>query len=176
MPFQNSVNSSLGGGVIGEIAIHGPKRGKPGILDSADPTNNVVGRWFTLVDATSDRYEAGGDGLVGGLLVGPKTYAMEGTAAGSLEPTLTLKNEINAEFLDMASGVTVNLPSPFETGDHIVYKITSGEMGSLASLNPGDAVPAGYALLRGAKVESKIDGDSDANDLAVISLFPQLNQ
>lgn len=127
MTFQSSVSFDQGFGVVGEIFLDGPMRAQPLILDSTDPADNVIGRYFTI-DATTGKAEAGGTGAIGGILANPKAYSSNGTVAdGPLAPTLVLPNETVAEFLTMGE-VIVSLAADADIGDLVLYDTTDGSL------------------------------------------------
>jgi hypothetical protein len=147
MAFQNTVNFDQGFGVVGELAVDGPLRALAGVLDSSDPENNVVGRYFTRNgDGT---FGAGGTGADGGILANPKTYAAQGTAAGgTLAPALTLRNGEIGEFVQMGE-IIVAIDVAADLGDEIHYNETTGE---LTAVTPGSAPAGGFAQVPHAAV------------------------
>jgi hypothetical protein len=155
MTFQQQVQTLQGQGVVGDIMISGPQRGHPGILASADSANNVVGRFVTLIAGTDNNYAADaatGDGVYWGLLANSKEYALYGTAAGALEPTLILPNGIAADLLTMTSGVMVDLVANGATpiGGAIFSNTVDGTVAASSSLAVATP-PAGiWTLIEGA--------------------------
>jgi len=144
MPFQSTVNFVQGFGVIGELFDSGPVRAEPFIVNSADATNNVFGRAFTVVSqGIVQAGNPGGTAVFAGFLVNPKGSTTSGTAAGgSLAPTLTLPNQSNVEILSMGS-IIVTLPGAANIGDLVIYNNTTG---ILATIAPGGSVPGGSSL------------------------------
>lgn len=152
--FQTAVAAQIGFGVVGELAYEGPLRAQPGILDSADAANNVVGRAFSIksgatgswdgtsadaADPAAMHMEAGGDGPFAGILANPKVYASGGTVAGgTLAQTMTLPNRTIAEFVTEGD-VVVEFTAATNPGDAVYYLTASG---ILATTAPGAAAPA----------------------------------
>lgn len=134
MSFQSLVRATLTSGVVGELAFEGPLRAKSAILRSADPLYNVIGRAFTLV--SQGVAKAGGTGVFQGLLANPKTYASNGSNAGTLAPTLTLPNEQQGELVDMGI-MFVSLPAAAAIGDLVQYDNTTGALSSVPSFVSG---------------------------------------
>ncbi len=155
MAFQTAVNTQIGFGVVGELAYEGPLRAQPGILDSTDAANNVVGRAFSIklgatgswaagsagaADPKPIAMEAGGNGPFGGILANPKVYALAGTVAGgTLAASLTLPNDTVAEFVTETPGIVVTFPATTNAGDWVYYLQADG---TLVTTAPQAARPA----------------------------------
>jgi hypothetical protein len=164
MTMQRSVRFDIGAGVPGELAFDGPMRGLPGVLNSSDAANNVVGRWFTR--NSDGTFGAGGTGAEGGILANPKTYAAQGTATdGTLAPTLTLRNGEIGEFVTEGE-YFVPLGVPAVQGYDVHYSTTTGELTAVAA---GTAPVSGYAPVPGAKV-SRFKQSGSGGGLAVVWL------
>lgn len=137
MTVQTAVGFFQGSGVVGELHLDSPHRANPGLLDSTDPANNVIGRVFTVKtdggNAQCPIVQAGGDpGDFYGILFNPKVYANSGTAVGgSLAANLTLRNDELGEFLEMGN-VFVTLPGVAAINDLVTYNTTTGILGSVA--------------------------------------------
>lgn len=140
MAFQSTVNFERALGVPGELFVDGPNRTQPGLLNSASAAYNIIGATaFTITAAASDQdpnlpmtVAAGGTGIFAGILVAPKTYASYGTTAdGPLAPTMTLPNNLNAEFMLMGEPI-VTLPGAANVGDRVFYDNTTGALGTQA--------------------------------------------
>lgn len=101
MTFQTIVRIDQTTGIVGEIILSGPTRAQPLILNSTSPVNNVIGRAFNHIANSDTDVAADEPGVFAGILVNPKVYATSGPASGTLDPTLTLPNETQAEFLYM---------------------------------------------------------------------------
>ncbi len=168
--FQSSVAAQQGFGVVGELFLDGPTRAQPGLLDSGDAANNVIGRAFTITEGGSDalpttpiKVQAGGVGVFAGILANPKTQASYGTAdGGPLAPTLVLPNDRVAEFVQMGTMI-ISLPGGANIGDWLVYATATGIISAIA---PDSAVGGGYARIRGAEVDRYNAGPG----LAVVTL------
>lgn len=153
--FQSAVNAQIAFGVVGELAYEGPLRAQPGILDSANAANNVIGRAFSIkagatgswaagsagaADPKPIAMEAGGNGPFGGILANPKVYTTAGGATGSLSPSMTLPNDTVAEFVTETPGIVVEFPATTNPGDWVYYLVADG---TLVTTAPGAAQPAG---------------------------------
>ena len=150
--FQSTVRADQATGIIGEFAEGGPNRVFPGIINSTVATANIFGRVFTHVANSDDQVAAGGTGSFAGILVNPKQHALQGTTAGTLEPTLTLRNNENAEIADMGI-IYVQIESAATIGQVIHYDTTStATAGQMFAVNSGTAPAANRALLPNAKV------------------------
>ena len=110
--MQSTVNFNQATGIVGDIVINGPQRGKPAILLSTVEAENVIGRAAYHIpgsdlNVTIDAVTEGE--IFAGLLANSKVYASAGTTSGALEPTLTLPNNTNVELVTMTSGILVHL-------------------------------------------------------------------
>lgn len=169
--FQSSVRINQTTGVVGEIILSGPSRARPAILNSTSAANNVVGRAFRFVNTTSDSDVTADADLAttfAGILVNPKVYATSGPTTGTLDPTLTLPNETEAELLTMGI-IIVDLSqdapanSSRNIGADIYYERATGILVG-ASGSPG----AAYTQVPNAKISrNNVDGDPG---LAIITL------
>ena len=141
--FQTEVRREQGFGVIGVVRLDSPHRANSAYLNSPDAANNVIGRFFTYTDATATNVEAGDPGAAGqvpaGFLVAPKTYALQGTAAGTLEPSLQLPNNTQVELL-VEGDIIVEVTTASEVGHAVYYSEADG---TLVTDAPGAGVPAG---------------------------------
>lgn len=129
MPFQTAIKTVQGFGVVGELSHEGPLRAQPGVVESPDPLNNVIGRAFTRVVATG-RFEAGKPSGATqpfvGIFCNPKVYALNGTAAGgSLAGSLQVPNGTVGEFLEMGH-VIIQVPGPCAIGDQVAFTDATG--------------------------------------------------
>lgn len=156
--FQSAVNIFTALGIPGELAFDGPIRSKSYILNSSG-TPNLVGNYFTVsaqgnVDpsgnsAYSPTAQAGGTGVMGGILWNPKQYVSFGTTAnGPLGPTLQLADNTQGELLSMGE-VFVYLPGPANIGDLVVYDPLTG---NLSSITPVVNFTAAIAATAGGDV------------------------
>lgn len=151
--FQSTVRYDLTFGVPGDIIYDGPMRAQWGFLGSASAANNVVGATFFTMPAAGGAFTAGGTlsstVAVGGILIKPKNYASFGTTAnGPLAATMTLQNNINAEFLTMGL-VVVSLGAATSIDNLLCYNETTG---ALSSIPYGTSPGAGVALVPGGKI------------------------
>jgi len=127
MGFQSTVRNDQAGGIIGELAYSGPLRASTAILNSTDADNNVVGRAFSFASGGLESY-AGADeasSTFAGILANPKTYALQGTDAGTLTPTLILPNNTQAEFVSMGE-IWVNLGAAADVGALVEFEMATG--------------------------------------------------
>lgn len=153
--FQQQVQDEQGQGVVGDILIDGPRRGHPGILASADAANNVVGRAVRLIAGTDDNYAADiatGDGVYWGIIANSKEYALYGTLAGALEPTLVLPNGTTADLVTMTSGMLVDLVENGATpiGAAIFAQDSDGQLAASSSLTVATPPAGTWTLMEGA--------------------------
>ena len=143
--FQNTVRKLQAFGIPGDMRLDAPHRANSAYLNSPDAANNVVGRFFTYTDATATNIEAGDPGAAGqvpaGFLVNSKVYALSGTSAGTLEPTLQLPNGTQVEIL-VEGDIIVEVTTAANVGDAVYYLQATGELVTAA---PGAGVPAGSA-------------------------------
>lgn len=180
MPFQAPpIPTAIGFGVVGELYLEGPLRAQPGVLNSAAPANNVIGRAFTYIappgnasfDTANDprpmSMQAGapsGTPQFAGILANPKVYSNLGTTAGgTLAANLTLPNGVIAEFVTQSAGLIVALPAAFAIGDWIYFTNATGVLTSTA---PGAAAPGASTRVPGGRV---VYFESAAAGLAVIA-------
>jgi len=133
MAFQSLVRRDLTTAIIGEIFRDGPTRAKSLNVDSSLATPNTIGKAFTYKTGLDDQAAAGsaGGGAFAGILVNPKVYASQGSVTGTLDPTLDLPDNTNAELLTMGI-ITVNLTiiGTGEIGEAIFYVDATGALGS----------------------------------------------
>lgn len=167
MAFQSTVRQFMTDGIVGDIALDGPVRSQPVLLQTSDATQNVIGRAVTHVAGTTNdgKAVAGGTGVFAGILTNSKQYALTGTTAGTLAPTLVLPNNTPVEATYMATGVWVLLTTSANIGDQVVFAQADGQ---LAAIAPGASPSAGQTLITGAKV---IRQSTTTAGLAMISLL-----
>jgi hypothetical protein len=171
MGLQTAVNFDQAAGVIGDIVINGPRRGKPGILRSLAATTNVIGRaaYHVVGDdlAVAVGAPEGGSSVsvFAGILANSKVYASIGTAAGgTLAPTLQLPNETNVELVDMSSGILVKLINLDASDPQIGWLVASidatGELIAVADDTPvaSQTVIPGVEVVRHNLVGSTANG------------------
>jgi hypothetical protein len=163
MTFQTAVRLDQGFGAIGEFSHTGPRRAQPGILNSTDPSNNVIGRWFTR--SADGTFAAGGTGKDGGILTSPKAYASGGTATGgTLAPTLTLRNGEAGEFAFMGE-INIALTAAAAIGQGAAYVTATGEIVPL----PTGTLPGTLTAIPGA-VFSRVAQPAAEGGPAIIRL------
>lgn len=176
MTLQTTVYNNIGFGIVGEIALEGPLRAQPAILNTTTEANNIIGRAFCVktdgvanFDTASDPrpivVDAGGTGVFAGILGVPKNYPLRGTTSGgTLAPTLALPNQSQVELIQETAGMIVNIgPGGFDVGDWVYFNAA----GSILAAAPGIAnAPASSRRLPGGRVERFL---SAASGLAVIS-------
>jgi hypothetical protein len=139
MGFQTSVRYDYAFGVPGEIKFDGPSRVQPGFINSASAAYNIVGATIFTQPVAGGAVVAGGaigpgsGNVFFGLLVNPKLYASFGTTSGGpLDPTLTLPNNVEAEFM-LTGYVVVSVPAACHIGDLLTYNLVTG---ALATVSP----------------------------------------
>lgn len=180
--FQTTVGFQQGFGVIGEKAYIGPSRVKPGLLKSADPTLNIVGRAAAIKAGATGSFPVAADGginpktmqvgvgdagVFAGLIVNPKAYASLGTlAGGSLAPTTTLPNDIVVELATEDDWI-ISLAAASNPGDVVYYTTATGVLVTAA---PGAAIPGGAAGPIGT-IDRFVNA---AASLAVVHLEPRV--
>lgn len=149
--MQNIVKFDIGNGIAGELALEGFLKAQPGVLSSAAPANNVVGRLFSQ-DPTTGKWRAGNPGTNGtafAILANPKVYASNGTVAGgSLAPTMTLPNEANVELVTSTAGIWVNSLTAADLDETPYFSTVTGE---IAAYKSGDTPAANFVALVGGK-------------------------
>ena len=165
MTFQSSVRIDQTTGIVGEVSFDAPMSVLNYNLNTTDEANNVIGRAFTL-GAREGEVAAGGTTAFAGILVNPKNYALQGTSAGTLEPTLMLPNNTNAQLLRQGS-IFVVLSTAATQGQVVAYEDTTGILGSYAA----GTVPVGSTQILGASVIRR--NVTAAGDVALISISPQ---
>lgn len=138
--FQNQVRQEQAFGVIGEVRLDTAIRSNPFRLVTIDPAKNIIGRFCTITaEGICEVGDVANAGLApAGFLVDPKAYAAQGTAAGTLEPTLLLPNNTEVECL-VEGDIIVELTTSANIGDKVYFINATGELGANA---PADALPA----------------------------------
>jgi len=159
-PFQSSVRLAQTTGIVGEIIFDGPQRARPVILRSTDPLNNVIGRAMYHLAGDDDAVSAeDADTLVfAGILANPKVYATDGPASGSLDPTLTLLNEENAEVIEMGIIIVQSLTA-VTIGGLVFASDTTGEL--------REGAAAGFTQVPNAKF---VRNNTTGAGLAIVEL------
>ncbi len=129
MSFQSSVSQYQGFGVVGEVFSNSPIRSKSYILNSGAVANNVG---YAFTQGTEGQAACGGTGLFAGILINPKAYALQGAAAGTLAPTLTVPEDSQGELLTMGE-IIVYLNTAAAIGDKVVYATATGALSTVAA-------------------------------------------
>jgi len=126
--MQSTVLTTQGFGVVGEIYSDAPHKALPYILNS---TTNTIGNAFTI--SAEGIAVMGGTGAFAGILANPKAYALQGTTAGSLTPTLNLPQYTQGECMT-AGEMIVTSATAAAVGDLVVYDTTSGALSTVARI------------------------------------------
>lgn len=164
MTFQTTVRFDNAFGVVGELRYDGPKRSKPGLLNTTSAANNVIGRAFTL--NSDGTVGAGGTGTFWGILANPKVYAAQGTSAGgTLAPTLTLPNNVEGEFVTM--GFLIIAPTNASTTIGMDVHFVQAD-GTLLAVAAGTTPAAGNTKVPNATIDYV--PQPNANGMAVVRL------
>lgn len=173
MSFPSIVTVQSAAGVPGDWYDDSPRRALPYTLVSASANNNLIGTTFCTVSGQSseltgqDIAQAGGTGILAGLLINSKIYALRGTpAGGTLAPTLQLPNQTEVELATMGRA-WVFLPAAANIGDNVIYNTTTGQIGTIPPATP---VPVGSAFAFATVIKFNIP----AAGIAAIELSPTL--
>lgn len=158
--FQSTVRIDQTTGVVGEVIRGGPQRGRPGILSSTDAANNVIGRAFRVVTGSDTDVTADAAGAFAGILANPKVYATQGATTGTLDPTLILPNETEAELLTMGT-IVVDLSTAANIGENVYYADATGILAA------GTTAPANHTQVPNAEVTVR---NTTGAGLAIITL------
>lgn len=134
MTTQTTVRATLTTGIVGKVARDGPTRAAPWNLNpaggSAQP--NTIGLAFT--QQADEDAEAGGSGVFVGVLMLPNNYALQGTTAGTLEPTIEVEDGTVGELLTMGIVyLNVVLAGAGTVGDVLTYNTTTGIISDTAA-------------------------------------------
>ena len=157
MTFQDAVRLLMTTGIIGEIIYEGPCRAKPLNLVSGGTIPNTIGHAFTYDSSVEDEAGAGalGGGAFAGILAFPKEYALQGTSAGTLQPTLNLPENSIGNLLTMGTMiVNLTVVGTGKIGEPIFYVDATGALGSgtaAAGLAPRSVTPRRFPPMRVAE-------------------------
>ncbi|MFZ3398528.1 hypothetical protein LCS82_13870 [Vibrio harveyi] len=153
MGFQKKVATDQGDGTLGEVDFGSPMSAMPAVLASTKASNNVIGRAFQHVSAKDGLVtaDAGAAGVFAGLLISPKSYSLQGTSGGTLEPSITMRNNENVELLEMGS-MTAYIKTAGNIGDELYYSLKTGELSAQAA---GGTAPADHARVPGGFIVRK---------------------
>lgn len=152
MTLQTAVGLQQGFGKPGTRAYDTPYRVQPGLLNSTDPTLNIVGRGFGIIAGATGSFNVAADPktlsvaadcgaakVFAGLLVEPEVYVSGGTTAGGpLAPTYTLPNGTVVQLATEGDWV-VSLAAASNPGDVVYVNYNTGVLTTAA---PGAAIPA----------------------------------
>ncbi len=150
MGFQTTVRIDQADATLGEVRFGSPMSADPKIIVSTSAANNVIGRAVQVV-ATSDlnvTADAGADGVFAGIIIHPKSYSLQGTTAGTLESSVTLRNNENIEVLSMGT-IVVEISTAGNIGDEVFYDFRDG---TLMAQAPGNSTPANHARVPGGVI------------------------
>lgn len=206
--LQSTVQRAYTTGFPGQVVEDGPRRGRTARIASAtlgtDPgaSTNRMSRAFgynadisvpggTTVAARENSVVVGGAEFFG-ILAHPERYALYGQSGNSLAPSMDLPQGMEAEFLDMCTGLIVELfnettsAQTVNYGDQLCY-VPAGiatannpqalPYGALFSIAAGAAVPTGMTLIPGARVVMPASlGASAVGALVSKSVIVQLTQ
>jgi len=166
-PFQSTVTSNMGLGVVGDIFDDGPRRCQPFILVADGDATNLIGRAFTMKAGLEGVAEPGRDGVqpFAGILVNSKEYALYGVPGNAFGASLTLADNVIGELLSEGS-IIVSVPAAAGIGDAVFFDLITG---AISTALQAAATPAGTAKIVGAYVDRFIP---TAAGLAVITLSP----
>ena len=168
MAFQTTVFLQNGSGVPGEQYANYPSIAQSFIMYNAGhPEYNIIGSTCYTITSPGQA-QAGSGGALGfaGFLMNPKVYAFQGTAAGTLVPTLTLPNYTQGEFMQEGS-LWVTLPGTAVIGDLIIFDNTTG---AISSITNATALPSGHSF-----AQAQVDYyNVTTPGLAVITIQKQL--
>lgn len=201
MTFQSKVNRQFTPGFIGEVIRDGVLRARPGRIVSATLTNMIGlvygydsetgapgrpeadkvidgvsgGRAGVGMAAEVDNVTVGG-AIFFGILSHPKHYALQGTAAGTLEPTLQIPQYHEGEFVDCCTGLVVPIyglgaETTGKYGAKLQYATkaitATGEPAGAISLLPANGTPtADHAVLPNAFLLNDVTVPAGASDAA----------
>lgn len=165
MTFQSTVGFRYTTGFVGEAQADVPSKVRAWRLSAQTAVANTVGKAFTYsADAAplqgnqgSMLAAVGGAGAFAGILVHPKHYALNGTAAGGpLAASLDLPPSSEAELMTMGN-VIVNFTTAVTYGDPVYFIPATGVLTNVVT---------GNTLIANARVLTTTTGAG----LAVISL------
>lgn len=153
MTISNTARKQMLSGVPGNLAFDGPTRVQTAILDSSNANLNVFGNAFTIKSSANETVEAGGSGAFAGLLINPKTYALD---------KATLDNNTVAEFCTMGEVYVSMDANVAATEGNVVYYVPG--TGALTDVAANNIAIVGSVISRHAA--STETGDK----LVVVSL------
>lgn len=179
MGLQTTVRRAYTGGFAGQLSADGPRRAKPGRIqsdtvgtDAAKSTNRMSRAFGYLSDLPSPTDPNAGTGYVATVVVGgtnffgilghPQHSALYGVAGDTLAPSMDLPKGAEGEFFDMATGLIVELFNETTAeknvtyGDGLAY-VTGVDaqgvpLGGLIAVPAGGDAPAGATLIPNARI------------------------
>lgn len=181
MAFQTAVNANIGFGIVGELFLEGPLRAQPGILNSATPANNVIGRaMYNLTDASASfnttadpkpltvgAGNVSGTQVFAGILANPKVLANYGVTGNTLGPNLVVPNTTMVELVQESAGIIIAVPAAVAIGDWVY---STNATGILTTTAPGASAPASSTRIPGGVI---VRYESAAAGLAVMAFGNQ---
>jgi len=158
MPFQSTVRYDFGFGIPGEQHYDSQtSRAQAGLINSASAAYNIVGATAFTQSNQGGTVAAGGTNPFFGILCNPKVYLGVGTTSGGpLAPTLTLPNNVEAEFLTMGY-LCISVPAACNIGDVVTYNTTTG---ALATMPPITSFTGSIAVTTGVLTVSAVTAGS----------------
>lgn len=148
MAVQKTIRQFQTTGIVGDIVLSGPVRAQAGMLNTTNAALNVVGSAMTHVTGENGKFTIGGTGAFAGILSNSKLYALNGTTAGTLEPTMALPNNTVVQGVTLTSGILVNLKSAAAIGNKIEFSQTDGTL----QANSTGTASEGYTLIPNSKI------------------------
>jgi hypothetical protein len=195
--LQQTVRRAYTGGFAGQLSADGPRRAKPGRIqsdtigaDAAKSTNRMSRAFGFLSDFPSPTDSFAGTGYVATVTVGganffgilgqPTSYALFGSAGNSLAPSQDLPKGAVGEFFDMATGLIVELfnettaAKNITFGDGVAY-VTGADaqgvpLGGLITFPAGGSAPAGSVAIPNARVMNTLSMVASAAGAPVSAL------
>lgn len=197
MGLQTTVRRAFTGGFAGQLVADGPRRAKPGRIqsptvgaDAAKSTNRMSRAFGFLSDFPSPTDPNAGTGYVATVTVGgnkffgilgqPTSYALFGAAGDTLAPSNDLPIGAVGEFFDMATGIVVEVMNETTAvknvtfGDQAAY-ITGVDpqgvpLGGIIAVAAGAAAPAGSILIPNARFMQTLSIPASAVGVPVSAL------
>lgn len=178
--IQSSVRFDMGFGVPGQIISDAPHESHAGLIESASSAYNIVGATAFTQPRAGGAVAAGGAISSGnpffGILANPKVYASFGTSAGGpLAATMTLANEVEAEFVRRGQMV-IKLAAACSIGDLLIFDNTTGVLSTVSpffAANVTIAVTSGVAtvnsITKGSIGVGTVFLDSSGNKVATVT-------
>ncbi len=164
--FQQNVLARYSAGLVGESMFDQPRVSKTWRLDPTDTTHTpAVGLACTYKQDNDPASNVGyGDVMIAqigtpaaatpakfaGIIALPKRYQLNGTAAGTLEPTLNLRPGDLVELLTEGN-VVLQFATATLYGEKVYFKAADGTAAVLAGTSPSGGTPgAGWCEIPGA--------------------------